>query len=76
MQTREAFTRPFPYAEKLRFRMELVLEKNTIQRHLKKKKGRELVFRKRKDRAVSLASLRRPRNPLGGFANIQHQVFV
>lgn len=56
--------------------MGLVLEKSTIQHHLKKKKGRELVFKKRKDRAVSLASLRRPRNTLGGFANIQHQVFV
>lgn len=55
--------------------MELVLETNTVQYHLKKKKSKELVFRKRKDRAVSLASLRRTRNPLGGFANIRHQVW-
>lgn len=54
--------------------MELVLETNTVQYHLKKKKSKELVFRKKKDRAVSLASGLGPETPCG-FANIQHQVW-
>lgn len=54
--------------------MELVLETNTVQYHLKKKKVKNLSLGRRKTGQVSLASGLGPETPCG-FANIQHQVW-